>query len=168
MLPKKANDMDLAFTIGALIGEYGGVNNVVISVSNSPTVEMLKKMGMADCLYVVAKKTSSRQAGDNAGASKTRAAKNPSAKAVTAKQKKAVPLTTNKSPKTTIPAAFKKILIGCGVSSEYGEQILNAVQESAEYLSYEVRLRFAISDKDVAADIYSKTKDHYKELKTLV
>lgn len=40
--------------------------------------------------------------------------------------------------------------------------------KKAETISYELRLHLNLMDREAAADVYAKTKDHYQELKDLL
>ena len=179
VLTKQADDMELAFSIGALAGENGGMDNVMISLNSATAKEMLKRMGMEKALYSPQKRASTkRKSAAKPAASditkdeikKTRAKK--SVENHTEK-KDSVRSQTNekkegKNKSVRFSAAFMKILKSCAVDTAYADGIAKAVRESAESISYELRLQLNLMNREVSADIYAKTKDRYDELKALV
>lgn len=169
MLTKQADDMELAFSIGTLVGENGGADNVTISLGSIPAKDMLKRMGMEKSLFGTAKRSATtKRAANRATKPKSNEMFATAASAELAQPAKEKTTTSRKSPASKLPASFLKILKECSIEKEYADGVAKAVQESAESISYELRLQLNIMDRAVSADIYSKTKGRYAELKALV
>lgn len=170
ILSKQADDMELAFSIGTLVGEHGGSGNVSISLESSSVKEMLKRMGMGDALYVPHKRVSGRQ--KVSGSAQTGTRKKSEKKAAdTAAVADMAPYNTEKPASKAgkkLPAAFTKALKSYGVEQESADKVACALRDSTESISYEVRLRLNLMNKDEASDVYAKTKDHYQELKGMI
>lgn len=171
VLTKQADDMELAFSIGSLVGENGGTDNVTISLESVSAKDMLKRMGMEKALYTAQKRSVSRK---KIGSTRTTKAEQKT-EALPMQEKassavKPVKGETNSGRKAglaKLPAAFSKILKECSVPKEYAASVAKAVQDSAESISYELRLRLNIMNRDESADVYAKTKDRYDEMKAL-
>lgn len=169
VLTKQADDMELAFSIGSLVGENGGTDNVTISLDSVPAKDLLKRMGMDGALLstqkraTTKKKSAARTSRTKSGVVKTEKV---TVTAQPAREKAAAGSKT--AARAKFQPAFLKILKECTVSKEYAGSIAKAVQESAESISYELRLQLNVMDRAVSADIYAKTKDRYNELKELV
>lgn len=170
VLTKQADDMELAFSIGSLVGENGGTDNVTISLDSVPAKDLLKRMGMDGALLSTQKKTTAKRKSTvrNPGAKSGRATAGKATDSTLQPPKEKVATSSKVIASAKLPAAFLKILKECLVSKEYAGSIAKAVQESAESISYELRLQLNVMDKAVSADIYSKTKDRYNEMKELV
>lgn len=169
ILSKQADDMELAFSIGTLVGEHGGPGNVSISLESSSVKEMLKRMGMGAALFVPHKRTSGRQKAS--GSAQTGTRKRAEKKAAgTAAADAASHNTEKPAPKAgkKLPTAFTKALKSYGVEQESADKVACALRDSTESISYEVRLRLNLMNKDEASDVYAKTKDHYQELKGMI
>ena len=170
ILPKQADDMELAFAIGSLVGEHGGQGNVSISLESASVKEMLKRMGMGDCLFVPHKKTTGKRKA--ASAAKPRA-KKADTHAENAPVKEEAEKSEVKRTRTTsgvkkLSASFTKALKAYGVDPSLAEKVTCALRESAESISYELRLQLNLMDREMSADVYAKTKDHNQELKDLL
>lgn len=171
VLTKQADDMELAFSIGSLVGENGGTDNVTISLESVSAKDMLKRMGMEKALYTAQKRSVSRKKTGSARATKTEqkaeASPIPEKAPSAIKQIKGETSGSRKTGSVKLPAAFSKILKECSISKEYAASVAKAVQDSAESISYELRLQLNIMNRDESADVYAKTKDRYDEMKAL-
>lgn len=169
ILPKQADDMELAFAIGSLVGEHGGQDNVSISLESTSVKEMLKRMGMGDCLFVPHKKTTGKRKTTSAAKPRARKADTHAENApVKEEAENTVKHTRATSSAKKLPASFAKALKAYGVDPSLTDKVACALRESAESISYELRLQLNLMDREAAADVYAKTKDHYQELKDLL
>ena len=170
ILPKQADDMELAFAIGSLVGEHGGQDNVSISLESTSVKEMLKRMGMGDCLFVPHKKTTGKRKTTSAAKPRAKKADTQAENAPVKEEaeKLAVKRTQTTSSVKKLPASFTKALKAYGVDPSLADKVTCALRESAESISYELRLQLNLMDREAAADVYVKTKDHYQELKAML
>lgn len=147
ILHKQASDIKLAFSLGVLVGEFGGENNVSISLENAVVKEMLKELGLKKCLLAQHKNASGR--------------KRTVPSATSAKSER-----IKKTP--AVPASFTTALRAQGIDPLLAEKVAAALRESAESTSYKLRLQLHLVNRALSTDVYAKTWYHYQELKNLL
>ena len=183
-IPNKADDIVLAYTIGAIAGENGGASNLTALIAGEKAKKSIAALGISTTPVSVkprkpaAKKTATQTAkkSEPQTAKKQETVKEEVKPAAEPKTRKPASHKTRaaKAPveKADFPMpapvddkSFDDILKECGVPMKYKKQIRQAVADAYEPISYEVRIRMNMPDNPDAQDIYEKTKGRFMELK---